>query len=239
MVSIAPEPATSSSRSLPLDRFAMKGNVGFVVPKDLSSVDEAFLTNVLQGQKLLATDNEVTGMDSKIIGADKGFTSNVMLTNISYKDPPKPGTAPEKLVIKIMGADLKVRGFIDNWILHNLIFPNEIRFFAECNVSDCEAEFPLNYFSYSRGTDHLMMMEVRKKGREVERRDSTTHPLKHTKDSPLDLDLAQDVGGKGVCGDGAGGGASKEQVRSGEERSTNMMSPTNTALSLSRRRSGA
>ena len=39
----------------------------------------------------------------------------------------------------------------------------------------------MNYFSYSRKHDHLMMME--------------------------------DVGDKGICGDGAGGGASKDQVR--------------------------
>lgn len=118
-------------------------------------------------------------MDSKIIGADRGFTSNVMLAKISYKTPPDPGTAPEKLVIKIMGADLKVRGIVDTWIVHNLIFPNEVRFFSECNVSDCEAEFPLNYFSYSRGTDHLMMMEVR-----GFLNVSFRPPLKHTNNDP-------------------------------------------------------
>ena len=92
-----------------MDRFALSGNIGFDVPKDLEGVDEAFLTRVLVEQNLLGPGNVVTGIDSKIIGADKGFTSNVMLAKLTYKEPPAPGTAPEKLVIKIMGGEVEKR----------------------------------------------------------------------------------------------------------------------------------
>ena len=70
-------------------------------------------------------------MEGKIIGADKGFTSNVMLCNLSYKSKPEPGTAPNKLVVKIMGGGLNLKKKVEKWLVHNLIFPNEVRFFAE------------------------------------------------------------------------------------------------------------
>ena len=157
--SIARKLSVAASRSLPLDEFYLKGPIPFTVPKKIEDVDAQFFTNLLRAQNLLAPDNEVTDLDSKVIGADKGFTSTVMLAKLTYKSPPLPDTSPDKLVVKIMGADLRIKGLIDSYIVHHVIFPNEIRFFAENKDASCPAHYPTNYFAHSRGTDHFMVME--------------------------------------------------------------------------------
>jgi hypothetical protein len=109
----------------------MKGAIPFTIPTSTDNVDKDFFTSMLRAQGLLSSSNEVTSMEGKIIGADKGFTSNVMLCNLSYKSKPEPGTAPNKLVVKIMGGGLNLKKKVEKWLVHNLIFPNEVRFFAE------------------------------------------------------------------------------------------------------------
>jgi hypothetical protein len=128
MSQVAPQPSTAS---LPLDKLAMKGAIPFTIPTSTDNVDKDFFTSMLRAQGLLSSSNEVTSMEGKIIGADKGFTSNVMLCNLSYKSKPEPGTAPNKLVVKIMGGGLNLKKKVEKWLVHNLIFPNEVRFFAE------------------------------------------------------------------------------------------------------------
>ncbi|GMI06223.1 hypothetical protein TrLO_g7289, partial [Triparma laevis f. longispina] len=53
----------------------------------------------------------------------------------------------------------QIKGLIDSFIVHSIIFPNEIRFFAENKDATCPAHYPTNYFAHSRGKDHIMVME--------------------------------------------------------------------------------
>jgi hypothetical protein len=43
--------------------------------------------------------------------------------------------------------------------MHNIIFPNEIRFFSKARLENCPARFPVSYFNYSFKQTHFVVME--------------------------------------------------------------------------------
>jgi len=129
MVSVYP--TTRNAATLPLDSVAMSGNIPFKVPTTPDSIDKEFFTSMFRCQGHITQNNEVLECESEIIGADKGFTSTVTLCKLKYKTKPEEGTAPDKIVVKLMGGGITVKKKVEKYLVHNIIFPNEIRFFSE------------------------------------------------------------------------------------------------------------
>jgi len=162
MAQVSPLPVPSSTpfsvKPLPLDHLSLQppSAYPFPLPVSLANISASFLTSVFQHQQFLRMDNSITSIETRTIG-EEGFTSDVMLITLTYQTP-TPGL-PERIVAKYSGGDVTAVKGAAKYILHNVIFPNEIKFFSSAKLVGCPARFPRSYFASSFKQNHFMLME--------------------------------------------------------------------------------
>jgi hypothetical protein len=146
--------------TLPLHSLAVKGNLGFELPGTLEEISCEWMSLVLQRQNLLQTDNIVTAIDKKRIGEDKGFTASLMLINMTFSNP-VASYCPTKIVAKICGGGAgETPGFVEQQILHKIMYPNEIKFYSQVQADHVPVRIPRCFFAASRKYTHICLLEM-------------------------------------------------------------------------------
>ena len=98
-------------------------------------------------------------MDKKPLGEDKGFTAMLMLFSLTYKRP-VPDYCPTHIVAKMCGGDAgETPGFVEQQILHKIMYPNEIKFYSQVQADHIPVRIPRCYFAASRKYTHICLME--------------------------------------------------------------------------------
>ncbi|MBD3649197.1 MAG: phosphotransferase, partial [Pseudomonadales bacterium] len=94
-----------------------------MIPLTLSDVDEKWLTDVLRKKELLQQE-EVVGVENKVVGEGAGFLGDIVLLYLTYSS--KPVRAPASMVLKIPTAT-------DNRHVGQTlgVYEREIRFYRE------------------------------------------------------------------------------------------------------------